>query len=150
MRQRLDEAALPLVAFGRGPSLSLSIALTAYGRILLQLGKDNVPFGGLDALFIGVRQEQLFEAPRDPGARESKGEEITRRNEIMTAAEVADYLRVPLKSLYTWRYTHDGPPSARVGKYLRYRRTDVDEWLEGQVRFNRADGRAPRPKLKRR
>ena len=62
----------------------------------------------------------------------------------MTAAEVAEYLRVPLKSLYAWRYTHDGPPSARVGKYLRYRRTDVDDWLDAQTRLSRADGAVPR------
>ena len=68
--------------------------------------------------------------------------EQTAALEIMTASEVADYLRVPLKSLYTWRYTHDGPPSARVGKYLRYRRTEVDEWLRAQTRFNRVDGPA--------
>jgi excisionase family DNA binding protein len=71
--------------------------------------------------------------------RSPKSDEVTPKHAIMTAAEVAAYLRVPLKSLYTWRYTHDGPPSARVGKYLRYRRTDVDEWLDAQARFNRAD-----------
>jgi excisionase family DNA binding protein len=63
----------------------------------------------------------------------------------MTAAEVAEYLRVPLKSLYTWRYTHDGPPSTRVGKYLRYRRTDVEDWLADRMRFSRDGGRAANP-----
>jgi excisionase family DNA binding protein len=67
----------------------------------------------------------------------------------MTATEVATYLRVPLKSLYTWRYTHDGPPSARVGKYLRYRRTDVDAWLDAQTRFNGADRLEPQAVPKR-
>jgi excisionase family DNA binding protein len=69
-------------------------------------------------------------------------EAVAGNHEVMTAAEVAEYLRVPLKSLYAWRYTHDGPPSARVGKYLRYRRTDVDEWLTGRMRFSRDDGRS--------
>src|SRR5574337_552012 len=50
------------------------------------------------------------------------------------AEEVAEYLRVPVKSLYAWRYTRQGPPAARVGKYLRYRRTDVNAWLEERIR----------------
>jgi len=97
-----------------------------------------------------MRQEQLFAAPREQRVRSPKSEEVTRNYEIMTAAEVAAYLRVPLKSLYTWRYTHDGPPSARVGKYLRYRRSDVDEWLDAQTRFNAPDGRAQPAVPKRR
>jgi hypothetical protein len=75
-------------------------------------------------------------------AEQREGAATAADHEIMTAAEVAEYLRVPLKSLYTWRYTHDGPPSARVGKYLRYRRTDVEDWLVGRMRFSRDDGRA--------
>ena len=81
--------------------------------------------------------------------RSPKSQELAPKHDIMTAIEVAAYLRVPLKSLYTWRYTHEGPPSARVGKYLRYRRTDVDEWLTAQTRFNRADEFAPRVAPKR-
>ena len=115
----------------------------------MRIGKCFVRCGGLNALFVGVRQEQLFAAPREQRVRSPKSEEVTRQHEIMTAAEVAAYLRVPLKSLYTWRYTRDGPPSARVGKYLRYRRADVDEWLDTQIRFNRADGRGLRAEPKR-
>jgi excisionase family DNA binding protein len=69
------------------------------------------------------------------------GAAVAADHEIMTACEVAEYLRVPLKSLYAWRYTHEGPPSARVGKYLRYRRTDVEEWLTTRMRFSRDAGR---------
>jgi excisionase family DNA binding protein len=98
-----------------------------------------VAFRAVSAPFVAVRQERLFASPPTQSERGSKRVEVARGHDIMTAAEVAEYLRVPLKSLYTWRYTHDGPPSARVGKYLRYRRTEVDEWLTAQTRFSRVD-----------
>jgi hypothetical protein len=30
--------------------------------------------------------------------------------------------------------TGDGPPSLRIGKHLRYRPADVEEWLEAKAR----------------
>jgi excisionase family DNA binding protein len=53
-------------------------------------------------------------------------------SDLMTLREVAQYLRIPEKSLYGWRHKRLGPPAARVGKHLRYRRTDVDRWLAEQ------------------
>jgi predicted DNA-binding transcriptional regulator AlpA len=110
-------------------------------RILFRQRELFVSSGGLDALLIPVRKDQLFASSQEGASPGPTCEGVGSRHEIMTATEVADYLRVPLKSLYTWRYTHEGPPSARVGKYLRYRRTDIDEWLDTQMRFNRRDGR---------
>jgi excisionase family DNA binding protein len=51
----------------------------------------------------------------------------------MTTREVADYLRVPLNTLYQWRHRGTGPRAGRVGKYLRYRRADVDRWIDTQL-----------------
>lgn len=48
---------------------------------------------------------------------------------LLTPPELADYLGVPIKTLYTWRYRHEGPPALRIGRHLRYRRGDVEEWL---------------------
>jgi excisionase family DNA binding protein len=48
---------------------------------------------------------------------------------LATPTEVADYLRVPLRTLYRWRYAGEGPPGYRVGRHLRFRWTDVEEWL---------------------
>lgn len=53
---------------------------------------------------------------------------------LMTAAEVAEYLRIPLNTLYKWRYEGAGPRAARVGKHLRYRREDVEVWLDARRR----------------
>ena len=36
------------------------------------------------------------------------------------------------RTIYNWRLRGEGPPAYRIGKYLRYRRSDVDAWLEGK------------------
>jgi excisionase family DNA binding protein len=58
-----------------------------------------------------------------------------RENEerTMTPKELAAYLQVPIKTLYQWRARSVGPKSYRVGRHLRYRRDEVDDWLESQA-----------------
>ncbi|MGH3386935.1 MAG: helix-turn-helix domain-containing protein [Nocardioidaceae bacterium] len=48
---------------------------------------------------------------------------------LWTTEDVSRYLGVPVKTLYEWRLRKYGPPAARVGRFLRYRQTDVVEWL---------------------
>lgn len=52
---------------------------------------------------------------------------------LLTTQQLADYLGVPVATLYAWRYTGDGPPGFRVGKHLRYRSSDVDEWVRDRI-----------------
>jgi len=54
----------------------------------------------------------------------------TRGERLWTANDVADYLGVPIKTLYRWRTVGYGPQGRRVGKHLRYRATDVVAWVE--------------------
>jgi excisionase family DNA binding protein len=49
--------------------------------------------------------------------------------DYMTTDEVAQLLRVPTKTLYAWRYKGYGPPAARVGRHLLYRRHAVLKWV---------------------
>ncbi|WP_198416499.1 helix-turn-helix domain-containing protein [Cryobacterium sp. TMT1-1] len=51
----------------------------------------------------------------------------------MTTAELLDYLQVTKSTLYTWRSSGRGPRAFSVGKNLRFRRNEVDSWLETQV-----------------
>jgi excisionase family DNA binding protein len=48
------------------------------------------------------------------------------------AEDVAEYLGVPVKTLYKWRLEKHGPPYARIGKHLRYVPDDVVAWVEGR------------------
>jgi DNA-binding transcriptional MerR regulator len=45
------------------------------------------------------------------------------------AEDVAEYLGVPIKTLYAWRRRGQGPRCRRVGKHLRYDPEDVRVWF---------------------
>ena len=48
---------------------------------------------------------------------------------LLSVQELADYLEVPVKTIYTWRHRNTGPRGFRVGKHLRFRWCDVESWL---------------------
>lgn len=52
---------------------------------------------------------------------------------LKSAQEVADYVGVPVATVYRWNTNGTGPRRYRVGKHVRYRLSDVDTWLEGKV-----------------
>ncbi len=49
---------------------------------------------------------------------------------LWTVEDVANFLGVPVTTLYDWRTRKYGPPAKRVGKYLRYRAEDVRKWFD--------------------
>lgn len=51
-------------------------------------------------------------------------------NALLSPTELADYLKVPLKTVYNWRSAGDGPRGVRIGKHVRFRQADIDAWLE--------------------
>lgn len=52
---------------------------------------------------------------------------------LMTPIDLATYLGVPLATVYAWRSRGQGPTGERIGKHLRYRRADVESWLDAQA-----------------
>ncbi len=52
---------------------------------------------------------------------------------LLTPRQLAEYLEVPVATLYAWRYAGEGPPGFRIGKHLRYRSSAVDEWVRDQL-----------------
>ncbi|MBP2339049.1 excisionase family DNA binding protein [Saccharothrix coeruleofusca] len=48
---------------------------------------------------------------------------------LWSVQELADYLGVPVATIYKWRTQKYGPPGRRVGKYVRYRPADVEAWI---------------------
>ena len=57
---------------------------------------------------------------------------LERPEKLLTADEVADWLRVKERTLRMWRDTGKGPRSQRVGVLIRYRQSDVQRWLDEQ------------------
>jgi excisionase family DNA binding protein len=60
---------------------------------------------------------------------------------LMTLAELAEMLGIPVNTLYGWRCRGDGPPGYRIGRHIRYRRAAVEAWLETQIDHQRTVGR---------
>lgn len=60
--------------------------------------------------------------------------ETTHENdELMSIKEVATIIRVPEATLRYWRHLGSGPHSFRIGRSVRYWRSDVLTWLETQA-----------------
>lgn len=57
----------------------------------------------------------------------------TATTRLLTSTEVADALRVPVRTLDQWAYLRRGPAFIRVGRYRRYRLSDVETWLNSQT-----------------
>lgn len=53
-------------------------------------------------------------------------------DELLTLQEVADVVRVPVATLRYWRHLGTGPRSFRIGRSVRYWRTEVFLWLDSQ------------------
>ncbi|MES1171178.1 MAG: helix-turn-helix domain-containing protein [Actinomycetota bacterium] len=59
-------------------------------------------------------------------------------SQLLSPGELANYLAVPLATIYRWRSHGDGPIGIRVGRHVRYRAADVERWLD--ERRDRGDG----------
>ena len=65
--------------------------------------------------------------------------------QILTAEEVAVYLRVHLMTVRRWCRTGD-LPSAKIGRAYRIKKGDLDEWWARKVaRGERSEGGPNRP-----
>ena len=49
---------------------------------------------------------------------------------LLTLPEVCDYLGISAPTLYGMRHQGRGPVGYRVGRQLRFRRSEVDAWLQ--------------------
>lgn len=71
------------------------------------------------------------EPPHSPSA-------TTRYDPLLTIDEVSHWLGVPKGTLYQWRSRTQGPRAIKVGGALRYRRSEVDAYLDRQTDFRSA------------
>ncbi|NOD99586.1 helix-turn-helix domain-containing protein [Ruegeria sp. HKCCD6228] len=57
--------------------------------------------------------------------------------ELLTAKETAKLLGIAHETLSRWRAKGDGPRWKQEGRYIRYRRADVQAWLMGQSKYTK-------------
>lgn len=54
-------------------------------------------------------------------------------DDLLGPPELAAYLGVALATVYAMNHKGSGPRRIRVGRHVRYRKSDVDAWLEKNV-----------------
>ena len=50
--------------------------------------------------------------------------------EFLTINDLCELLSVTPKTVASWRYRGVGPASYKAGKHVRYKRSDVEAWME--------------------
>lgn len=54
-------------------------------------------------------------------------------SEVLNTAEAALYVRLGKPTLERFRISGDGPVYAKLGNSVRYRKADLDAWLESRL-----------------
>ncbi|MEE9298398.1 MAG: helix-turn-helix domain-containing protein [Acidimicrobiia bacterium] len=57
-------------------------------------------------------------------------------DQLLTAQDLALHLEVPVATVYAWRHRRQGPPGFKIGRHLRYRARDVEQWILDLVEEN--------------
>ncbi len=52
---------------------------------------------------------------------------------LLSPQFVSEYLGVPVATIYQWRTKGIGPRAIRVGRHLRFRREDLNAWIDQQA-----------------
>jgi len=62
-------------------------------------------------------------------------------NPLLTIDQAAEYLAIPKATIYTWRTRRAGfgPRAVKIGGNLRYRRSDLDQWIAAHVETSDRD-----------
>ena len=58
---------------------------------------------------------------------------IADKGRLLRPHELSELLGVPVGTLANWRSARTGPPFVKVGRHVRYRTSDVDEWVAARV-----------------
>jgi excisionase family DNA binding protein len=59
--------------------------------------------------------------------------------DVLTTAEAAQYVRLGKHTLERFRVSGDGPNFCKLGGAVRYRRSDLNAWLESRLAARAAE-----------
>lgn len=62
-------------------------------------------------------------------------DDLVSGNRLLTIDQAAEYLAIPKATIYTWRTrrTGFGPRAVKIGGSLRYRQSDLDQWIAAHI-----------------
>ena len=78
----------------------------------------------------GCRRIRRVLTKRGNAMKQGKQEKARAEPAVMNTANAAAYLDMRPGPLEIWRSTRRGPPYIKVGRSVRYRRSDLDAWLD--------------------
>lgn len=52
---------------------------------------------------------------------------------LLTEQEAADYICHTIRALQAWRYRSQGPLYIALGRSIRYRKRDLDTWIDAHA-----------------
>jgi excisionase family DNA binding protein len=61
---------------------------------------------------------------------------------LLTTIEVANWLGIPVSTIYRWQYVGTGPPAIRIGRHLRFDADDLEHWINDQRNDARSASRS--------
>lgn len=53
---------------------------------------------------------------------------------FLTTEELSEILKIPARTLRFWRKENRGPPWLKMGRSVKYRESEVSEWVNKQRR----------------
>ena len=53
---------------------------------------------------------------------------------LLSSAQVSELLQMPISTLDRWAYRGEGPAFAKLGKHRRYRRCDIEAFIESRLK----------------
>lgn len=53
--------------------------------------------------------------------------------DYLSVDELAQYLQLSKETIYHWRLEGTGPRATKLGKHLRYRRENIEAWLQART-----------------
>lgn len=57
---------------------------------------------------------------------------MPRTDEWIGIEDLAKEIGIPVRTVYAWRSRGLGPRGATFGRHVRFRRADVDRWIESR------------------
>ena len=60
-------------------------------------------------------------------------------DQLWNEGEVANYLGLAAKTLRSWRTSRSTLPFLKIGRLVRYRRSDVEAFVNGSIRNSTSD-----------
>jgi excisionase family DNA binding protein len=56
-----------------------------------------------------------------------------KEGEFLDPQGLADLFGIAVRTVYNWRSRQEGPRGYRIGGQVRYRRAEVEQWLQQQA-----------------